>query len=411
METPDDAPASWAGRTFGALKAPAYRRFYVGQGLSLVGSWARSTALGWLVYDLTGSKALLGTVGLASFLPMAILVPLTGAIADRADKRRLLAWVNVALLVCSAAFAALLAADAVRASHVVVFAAVTGTLVAFETPARQAFVVEMVGKRLLHNAIALNSALFNLTLFVGPAIATGILALGGMTWVFVFDALSYVGAVVALAGMRLPDRPPTEVRVVSRIEHLTAGVRYAARDRTVRRLLGLLAVVMAFGWSYSALLPAFAKDVLGTGATGYGFLYASSGLGALAGALLVAGRAGRSPDRAIRAFLLGVSLSLLAFSVARSLVLACALRAVAGFAMIGFLSTANTTIQTSVPDALRGRVMAVWIFVWSACFPLGQQALGSAAERIGTADAVGAGGAVCLAAVLALLLSRPRRPA
>src|SRR5688500_14456042 len=242
VEEPADAPAEgpaprWSARAFSAFKSPAYRRFYVGQGLSLVGMWARQTALAWLVYDMTGSKWLLGTVRLASFLPLALLSPFGGALADRADKRLLLARLNAGLMVCACGLTALVATGAIRPSHVLVFAALTGVLVAFEVPARQAFVVDMVGKKDLHAAIAMNSALFNLTLFLGPMAATLLLALGGMTAVFAFDAATYLAAIVGFAGMRLPPAPPRPPSSETAWAHVSAGVRYVRGDPAIRRLL------------------------------------------------------------------------------------------------------------------------------------------------------------------------------
>jgi MFS family permease len=407
-EAPFPPPEPWAKRTFAAFSSPNYRLFFLGQGVSMVGSWARSTAQGWLVYDLTGDKRKLAWVSAASLLPLALLALPAGAVIDRVDKRRLLLWTQVVQMALSAALATLVATGAVRWEHVLAIATGMGIAVAFEMPCRQAFVVEMVGKENLRNAVALNSILFNLALILGPAIAAGLMATVGIWACFAFDALSFVAIIAGFAWMVLPPHAPRP-RTEHGWAHLTAGVRYVARDLRVRTLMTLLAIAMVFGWSYSSLLPAYARDVLREGETGYAWLFASSGVGACVGALWVAGRHGGRPHWVVFGTLWLFSASLLGFASTTWLAPAMALRALAGLSMIAFFATCNYAIQVSVPDALRGRVMALWALVFGASLPLGNVLMGEVAQRLGTSHAIGGGAAACLLASLAIAAARPFR--
>jgi MFS family permease len=408
-EPPTDAPfpppVPWARRTFGAFADRNYRLFFAGQGLSMVGSWARSTAQGWLVYDLTGSRALLGVVSALSLLPLALLAGVAGAVADRVDRRRMLLWIQVAEMALSSTLAALVLSGSVRVGHVIAFAGALGVASAFEMPCRQAFMLEMVGRERLRNAVALNSAMFNLALVLGPAVAAELMHAAGIGWVFVLDAASFLAAVAGFALMRLEPRalaPPS----AGFVRHLLEGVRFVRGHADVRTLMWLLAAAMTFGWSYGSLLPAYARDVLGEGEIGYGRLFSSSGVGACLGAVWVSGRAARRPRRFVAATLVGFALSLAALAVARDLVWAALARGVAGFCMIAFFATSNTTIQEAVPDALRGRVMGLWALVFGAALGVGQILLGAVAERWGTPVTFAAGAAACLLATAAVSLRR-----
>ncbi len=399
----------WRGRTFAALYNRNYRLFFLGQGLSSVGSWSRSTAQQWLVFLLSGSERELGQVAAFSFLPVALLAGVAGAVVDRVDKRRLLLWTQVVEMALSTALLVLVATDRVEVAHIKVIAALLGVCLAFEMPARQAFTVEMVGKAGLRNAVAMNSLMFNLALVVGPALAGALMATVGIWACFAFDAVSFLFVIAGFVRMRLPPHEPPPRRE-GFWAHLTGGVRYVRRDRRVRTLLLLLAVAMLFGWSYSSVLAAFAKEVLGAKSGAYGLLFASSGVGAVVGALWVAGRAGGArPERVVFGSLVLFSLSLAAFAATTGLALALVLRAVAGFSMIAFFSTSNGLIQSAVPDALRGRVMGLWTLVFGASLPAGQLLLGEVAERAGVAPAIAFGAGVCLLCVLAVAAARPFR--
>jgi MFS family permease len=407
-DAPFPPPEPWARRTFAALHDRNYRLFFAGQGLSMVGSWARSTAQGWLVYELTGDERLLGIVGALSLLPLALLSGVAGAVADRVDKRRLLLRIQLVEMALSAALAVLVLSGHVRVGHVIAFAAALGVASAFEMPCRQAFMLEMVGRERLRNAVALNSAMFNLALIVGPAVAAVVMRVAGVGWVFVLDAVSFTAAVAGFARMRLAARAPAR-QEGGFVRQLLEGVRYVRSNPTIARLLGLLALAMTVGWAYASLLPAYARDVLGVDEGGYGWLFASSGVGACVGAVWVSGHAPRWPERLVVFCLLGFAASLGAIAVARTLLWASVARAGAGLFMIGFFSTSNTSIQVSVPDALRGRVMGLWALVFGASLGLGQLLQGFVAKHTGTPTVFGAGAALCAVGALALGRVRDQR--
>src|SRR5262245_18245350 len=273
-EAPFPPPMPWARRTFAAFWDRNYRLFFVGQGLSMVGSWAMSTAQGWLVYDLTGDTRLLGVVGALSLLPLALLAGVAGAVADRVDKRVLLLRIQIVDMAICAILSFLVLSGRVHVAHVVVLAALGGFVSAFEMPCSQAFMAEMVGREHLRNAVARNSAMINAALIVGPTIAAVVMRLFGIGWVFVLDGVSYSAALAGFALMRLRPREVTkhEGRFLA---HLMEGVHYLRRNPPVRTLVILLGLAMLVGWSYVSLLPAYARDVLQVGETGFGWLFAS----------------------------------------------------------------------------------------------------------------------------------------
>ena len=413
-EPPTDAPfpppEPWARRTFAAFANRNYRLFFAGQGLSMVGSWARSTGQQWLVYDLTGDERWLGVVSALSLLPLALLAGVAGAIVDRVDKRRLLVGVQWVEMSCSTVLAALVFTGVVTPMHVIVVALVMGLSSAFEMPCRQAFMADMVGRSHLRNAVALNSAMFNLALILGPAVGAEVMHRAGVAWVFVMDAASYLAAIV---GFRLMDLAPRERGPVpARFRaHLHEGVRYTLAHRPVRTRMLLLAVGMLFGWAYSSVLAAYSRDVLHEGERGYGLLFASSGLGACVGAVFVASREFRRPDVLLVGALLLFCASLGAMAVVQTLHGAIVCRAVAGLAMIVFFSTCNTTIQLDVPDSMRGRVLGLWALVFGASLPVGQLLYGFVSRRWGTPAAFASGAIACALIVLAIGATRPFREA
>jgi MFS family permease len=399
---------TYASRTFASFSVPNYRWFFFGQGTSLVGSWVRSAAQGWLVYLLTGSRLDLGSVAALGQLPL-VLSPFAGALADRIDKRKLLVGLAAFAMALSLALSWLVWTGEVRTWHIMVIAALAGVEMAVEIPVRQSYVVEMVGRERLLNAIALNSAMFNAARMIGPAVAGllmgafsggGAPPLRGIAVCFLFDGLSFLAVIFALLRIRSAplEKPPEEGGWRDR---LTAGFRYVRGDRRARVLLVLLGVCTVFGWSYLALMPAFAKDILRLGEQGFGLLLSANGVGAALGALWVAGRPESEGRGAIRRRVFG-SLGLFAamvivFSRMTDPWAAAACLAVAGFGAISFVSTSNTLIQMAVPNHLRGRVMGIWAFVFGGSMPLGSWLIGAAAEHWDTPVAIALSGAACLA--------------
>ena len=402
-ETPSipdpEGEGTWAQRTFAAFGNRDYRWFFGGMAVSSVGTWARTTAQLWLVWRMTGSETWLAWVSAASLLPIALASVPAGAFADRYDRRRVLLMLQWAMMAVSSALAVLVATGEARPGHLVAAAAVLGALRGVEMPFRQSFVVEIVGRGTLRNAVALNSIMFNLPLILGPALAGEILAAAGPTPVFFLDALSYVAPIVGFLRIRTPRRTTAASRETV-LAQILAGVRHLHGHRPAKTLLGLLATAMFFGWSYASLLPAYA-DLLAPGDPAvYGRLFSVGGVGAVLGAVWIAGRHTANPVRLVTAVLVGFALSLLAMGLWPGMALAFTARAAAGFCMIAFFATANSTIQLSVPDHIRGRVMALWTFVFGTSLPLGQQAMGALAHRTSVRTTFVAGACVVLATAL-----------
>ena len=416
---------AWFRLTFASLSVRNYRLFYIGQGISLVGTWVRRTAMGWLVYQLTGSKALLGLImGLATF-PMFVLSPTAGAIADRVDKRRMIIVTQIVATLASAAIAALVFLHWIKVWHLAALATLSGIAFAFEMPARQAFIVEMVGREKLMNAIALNSGLVNLSRIFGPALAGVLMGTIGMGYCFTLDALSYVIVTVTLFMLVLPSsrkpgrgKSPLKERIMAHFRELQEGAREVRKNRRVRVVLLMLFMVGVFGWSFQTLMPAIAPDLLKLSETQYGALMSMFGVGAIGGALFVASRKSDSNRRmqvfgGVWAMIAGMYLMAifgtvfgsrpLAFwSVSASLVLT-------GFGAVLFMSTSNTLIQTSVDDSIRGRIMGIWAVAFGGSVPLGAFLAGFVAQLVSPYLTIAAFATVMLAGSLVVFSILPTR--
>jgi MFS family permease len=399
------------------LRHRNYQLFFSGQLVSLIGTWMQQMALAWLVYQLTNSALLLGIIGGIGSLPMALFSLLGGVVADRVNKRRVLLVTQSAMMLLAFVLAGLTGAGWIRAWQVAVLAAFSGTTMAFDMPARQAFVVEMVGREDLMNAIALNSSIFNSARIIGPALAGILVARLGPAWCFFVNGLSFLAVIVGLLLMRFqPQAARTRVRGI--VADSLEGLRYVRTNRMVLGLSALLAVFSIFGWSYNVLMPIFARDILRAGAQGLGLLMTSSGIGALVGALLVASLGGYPRRERILfggGFLLSAAAAGFAFS--RMLHLSMAILAVAGLGGVAVMSVANTLIQMSVPDHMRGRVMGVWALVNAGSAPLGSFQAGTLAQYLTAPVAVVIGAAITLAGTAAAAIGwrrlrrdKPRAP-
>ena len=396
--------------TFAALKHRNYRLFFVGQLVSLIGSWMQTTAQGWLVYQMTGSKALLGTVAAAGSLPVLLLSLWGGSVADRHSKRTVVVLTQAGMMLLAFVFAALVWSGRIQPWHILVLAALGGVAMAFDMPARQAFIVEITSRDDLMNAVSLNSSIFNGARIVGPAVAGFLMARVGMSVCFFLNGLSFIAVIVGLLIMRLPRFvPPAQPASTGR--HILEGFTYVAGHRRVRRLLLLISVVGIFGWSYSVLLPAYATDILHVGEGGYGVLLSANGFGALLGALTVATYGSRvRPRRFILGGLWLFSAMLLLLAVVRwyPLVLACL--AAGGWGMLLYFSMTNTLVQTSVSDQMRGRVMGIWALVFGGTMPLGGLESGLLSQAVGVPWTVAVGALVCASAGLVMWLVARRNP-
>jgi MFS family permease len=395
--------------TFAALKHRNFRLFFVGQLVSLTGTWMQTTAQGWLVYQLTGSKVLLGTVAAVGSLPLLLSV-WGGSVADRHSKRTVVLFTQSGMMALAFVYAALVGSGRIQPWHILVLAALGGLAMAFDMPARQAFMVEMTSREELMNAVSLNSSIVNGARVVGPAVAGLVMAHVGMAMCFLLNGLSFLAVIAGLVMMRLPKFvPPAAPASTGR--HMLEGLAYVAHHRRVRILLLLFAFVGVFGWSYSVLLPAYASDILRVGERGYGALLSANGLGALLGALTVATYGSRVRPRVLilgGLWLFSAMLLLLAVVRWYPLVLACL--AVGGWGMLLYFSTTNTLIQTSVSDDMRGRVMGIWAVVFGGMMPVGGLESGLLSQAVGVPWTVAMGALVCAGAGLVTWLVVRRNP-
>jgi MFS family permease len=379
-----------------ALRHRNYRLFFAGQLTSLTGTWMQSVAQSWLVYRLTDSPAQLGAIGFASQIPVFLLAPLGGAVADRYARRDVLIVTQVAAMILAFALAALTLSGRVEVWHVYLLAAITGVVTAFDMPTRQSFVVDMVGREDLVNAIALNSSIFNGARTLGPAVAGVLVGVIGEGWCFFLNGVSFLAVIAGLLLMRI-DRPapaPVEGSAVARIRE---GFAYVAATMPIRSLLVLLGMLSLVGMPYTVLMPIFADDILGGGATGLGVLMGASGLGALAGALLLAARTGlRGLSSWVAAAAFGFGLALVLFSLSTRFWLSVVLLLPIGLFNIVAMASSNTLIQSMVPDHLRGRVMAVYSMMFMGMAPLGALGAGTVAGRLGAPATVAIGGVACM---------------
>jgi MFS family permease len=381
-----------------ALRHRNYRLFFFGQGTSLVGTWITRVATSWLVYRLTGSALLLGLVGFAGQLPTFLLAPLAGVLVDRWNRHRVLVVTQVLAMVQSAVLAAFALTATITVEHVLVLSAFQGLINAFDTPARQAFVVEMVEQREdLANAIALNSSIVNAARLVGPSIAGVMVAAVGEGYCFAVDAVSYVAVLGSLFAMRLSprERPSGRARLG---RDLLDGLRYVGASSPIRSILLLLALVSLTGIPYTVLMPLFASRVLGGGAHVLGLLMAASGAGAVAGALWLASRRtvlGLGRTLVIASALFGAAL--FAFSFSRSVWLSMVVLAVAGGGMMVQMAASNTLLQTIVDEDKRGRVMSFFAMAFFGMAPFGSLLAGGLGARLGAPATVRWGGVATIA--------------
>ena len=392
----------------GALRHRNYRLFLTGQIISTVGTWMQSVAMPWLALELTGSALLVGLVLAAQFLPVLVGGPVGGVVADRYRKKNVLLATQSLFMVPSFALFAVSATGHAEYWMVVAAAFATGTINLFDVPARQAFVIEMVGRQDLMNAIALNSSVFNASAVIGPAVAGLVIAAVGVPICFLVNSVSYLGAIVALLLMRdLPDAAHHR-QDLSFMTRLAEGLSYARRDPVVGMLLVAVAVFSLFAMNRLTLMPLFATKVLDVGAHGYGFLLASMGLGALFGALTLAffPSIGAVPRRQVWMALIWVG-ALVEFSISRNFVLSIVTLFVAGYCQISFVATANNRIQMRTPDHLRGRVMSLYAQALIGVGPLGSLQAGALAQWLGAPWAMAIGAVVAGTVVVVMWVLRP----
>ncbi len=394
---------------FEVLRIRNYRLFWLGQWVSLIGTWMQSVTQAWLLIRLTDSPLALGLLGAASSAPLLVLVLLGGLVSDRANRRRVIMVTQALSLVQALLMAVLTLTGVVQPWHIIALAALLGAINAFDIPARQGFIIELVGAEYLANAIALNSMGFNVARVVGPAIGGLLLAAIGEGTCFLINALSYVAVLWGLwlipASLGAQGRSPAHEPGA-----LGAGLRYARRRPDLAAMLLLVGVISAIGIPYRTFLPAVARNVLGVGAWRYGLLMAAAGVGAGVGGFVQAGlRLSQQQYRRLLPFgLVGFSLALAAFSLSRNYTVSLCLLAVVGCGGITYFNCSNTLVQLSVEDAYRGRVMSLYTLMHQGTATFGSLLLGVIASHYGTPTALFSGAIVCLCAV-GVFVARPTK--
>jgi len=392
-----------------ALRHRNFQLFFSGQLISLVGTWMQSVAQSWLVYRLTGSALLLGSVGFASQIPVFLFAPLGGITADRVNRRHIVIATQVAAMVLALILAALTLSHAIdhRVWLIFVLAALLGVVNAFDIPGRQSFLVDMVGKEDLMNAIALNSSMFNGARVVGPAIAGILVARIGEGWCFFANAVSYIAVIIGLLMMRV--HSPARASMASPFEHMMEGFRFVNRTAPIRALLLLLGVVSLVGMPYVVLMPIFADQILHGGARGLGILMGATGVGALLGALTLAFREGvKGLGRWVAWCSAGFGASLIVFAQSHNFWVSVILLLPVGYTIMLQMACSNTLIQVMVPDALRGRVMAVYSMMFMGMAPIGALLGGALADRLGAQTTVAIGGLASVAGACWFGLQLPK---
>jgi MFS family permease len=368
---------------FGALRHRNFQLFIAGQLVSLIGTWMQSTAQLWLVYKLTNSAALLGVFGFANQIPILVLASVGGYVGDRYNRHLGVIWTQTVSMILAFTLAALTFTHLLQVWHLILIAFLVGIVNAFDVPIRQAFLVQMVGKEDLPNAIALNSSMFNSARVIGPPIAGFVIAYVHEGWCFFLNGLSFLAVIVALLAMRIPkfERKPVQG---SPVRNFLEGFRYAMKDMPTRSALLLLSVLSLFGLQYSVFLPVFARDVLHHGALGFSVLLSTAGVGAALGALQFASRTNfTGMARWIAMMSVICSVCLIVFSESHVFWLSASVLFVVGFAATSLMAATNTTVQNRVPDELRGRVMAVYATMFMGVQPIGSLIAGGVAKHIG----------------------------
>lgn len=360
--------------------------------ISLIGTWMQNVAQSWLVYKMTGSSLLLGAVGFSSQIPIFLLSPVGGAVVDRRHRHGIIVATQTASMILAFILAAITLLGVVKVWHIFVLSALLGFVNAFDIPARQAFIVEMVGKENLMNAIALNSSMFNGARIIGPAVAGMLVASIGEGWCFFANAVSYVAVLIGLFMMKVPQWVP-QPRETSALSDIKEGFTWVANTMPISALLLLVGLVSLVGMPYAVLMPVFADQILHSGARGLGILMGFSGAGALIGALILAAKSSlRGLGTWVAACSASFGLFLILFGYSRIFWLSAVLLIPVGLFMMVQMAATNTLIQSMVPDRLRGRLMSLYSMMMMGMAPVGALLAGALSERLGAPLTVALGG-------------------
>jgi MFS family permease len=398
---------SSAASIAGAFRFPNYRLWFAGQSVSLIGTWMQSVAQQWVVYELTGSKLMLGAITFVGNFPIFFLMLPAGLLADRLPRRTILLYTQTASMILAFLLTLLLASGSLLVWHVFILAALLGVVNSFDAPARQAFTVEIIDdRRDLPNAIALNATMFNLARVIGPAVAGLVLATWGATWCFGLNGASFLAVIAGLLAMRIPFSP--QVALEEPVGQVREGIRYTRRHPVILPLILITMVSGVFAFSYSTLLPAFAVEVFHRGEAALGMLTAAVGVGALLGSLFLASNArvrGRSGPLFLGSILF--PLSLLAFAFSGSYILSMAFLVVSGFGLVVQNTSLNSIIQMQVTDELRGRIMSIYLLAFFGAMPLGALQVGFIAQALGSAAGMAISATLGLLLTVGILVASP----
>jgi MFS family permease len=406
---PEKAVKTGATRTFAAFAHRNYQLWFFGQLVSLAGTWMQSIAQGWLVYQISHSDFALGLVGFAGAIPILIITPFGGVVVDRVPKRTLLVITQTVMMLLAFVMAVLVFTNVVQVWHVVLMAVLLGIANAFDAPARQSFIVDMVGREDLTNGIAMNSIMFNGARVIGPALGGLVLAAVGAGWCFLLNGVTFLAVIAGLMAMRMSSAPPRPPSSASAWQQLKDGLHYAGARSEIVSLLLLASVFGLFGNAYSALLPAFVDQVYNVGANGYGFLNAAVGLGAVTSAFMIA----QFVDRARRGTWLffanqGFSVMLFIFAFNKNFPLALLTGFGLGLCFMMQSTNMNSLLQTRVDDAMRGRVLSLYTLSFFGLAPFGNLISGALAQSWTLTGSVAVFAAFNLVASVFIFIKNPK---
>jgi MFS family permease len=408
MKSSDKPPrVETAPDTFAALRHRNFQLYFGGQLISNAGTWMQVIAQGWLVYQLTHSDLALGIVGFAAAVPALIVSPWGGVVVDLVPKRTLLIITQASAMLLAFILAALSFTHVVQEWHIILLAGGIGLVNAFDGPGRQAFVVEMVGRDDLSNAIALNSLMGNGARVIGPALGGILLAVVGAAWCFTINGISFLAVIIGLWAMQVKPHQPLYL-MESPWKQLISGIQYTSKQMDLGGLLLLALIFSVFGISYATVLPAFAEQVLHQGAAAYGWINTAIGVGAVAGAFMITNQHGRS-WRGVWLVIAGIAFPIVLGAFAFMPIYAVSLILAFGLG-VGFMvqfTMINTLLQTRVDDQMRGRVMALYTLTFFGFAPLGNLAIGALAQSIGLSDSILIFAVLCLALTLIVLRKIP----
>ncbi len=395
----DRSQLSWPdfSHAWRALRHRNFRLYFGGQGISVIGTWMTRVATSWLVYRLTKSPVLLGTVSFAGQIPTFLLAPFAGVAVDRIDRRTLLVWTQTLAMLQSFALAVLTLSHRINIAEVLALSALQGLINAFDMPGRQSFMIKMVeDKADLSNAIAINSSMVNVARLIGPSLAGVVIAVSNEGWCFTVDGISYIAVIASLLMMRVP-RDTRELARASTISQLREGWAYVTHFAPIRDILMLFALVSLMGWPFMVLMPIFAVQVLHGGPNTLGFLMGAVGVGSLISALtLVVRRSVRGLTKMIPIAAAAFGVGLICFGLSHTLWLSMPLMLLTGFGMMQGLTASNTILQTLVDEHMRGRVMSYYTMAFVGMAPFGSLLAGALAHVIGAPRTVMLNGIACI---------------